>query len=203
MTRLTLVRHGETEFNRNGVMIGTTNVPLNEQGVKQAQCLGRRLASQGFDRMLCSDLQRARSTAEAIVANRELNVEYTPDLREIHFGEMEGLGIREMTDKYPSFDWWADGDFDKTTLGGESMHAVVGRVNATLSTLDLEGEERVLIVSHGALLRVLFCVMLGMGPRYLRRFRLDVASVSTMETFQQGAALTLLNDTHHLDGLAS
>jgi broad specificity phosphatase PhoE len=184
-------------------MIGRTDVPLSEQGMKQVNRLGQHLASEDFDRILCSDLKRTRSTAEAIAASRELDVEYMPDLREIHFGEMEGLGVHEMAGKFPSFDWWADGDFDKVAPGGESMLAVIGRVNAVLSTLDLEGQERVFIVSHGALLRVLFCVMLGMGPRYVRRFRLDVASVSVIETSQRGAALALLNDTHHLDGLAS
>ena len=125
------------------------------------------------------------------------------DSGEIHFGDMEGLGVHEMASKYPSFDWWSDGDFEKVAPGGESMHAVIGRVNAVLSSLALESQEQVLIVSHGALLRAMFCVILGMGPRYLRRFRLDVASVSVIEKSQRGAALVLLNDTHHLNGLTS
>lgn len=203
MSRLTLVRHGQTDTNQQGLFTGRTDVPLNERGLKQVQRLRERLASERFDRVLASDLRRARTTAEAIVSGRGLAVEYIPYLREINFGQMEGLSVHDPAVRLFDFDWWADGNFAKAPPGGESMNDVVARVNVVLDMLkETSDGSHVLIVAHGAVLRVLFCQMLGIEPKYLRRFRLDVASVSVIETMRHGAALALLNDTHHLDGLA-
>jgi broad specificity phosphatase PhoE len=203
MTRLTLVRHGQTDTNQQGLFTGRTDVPLNERGLKQVKCLHERLAPERFDRVLASDLKRTRTTAEAIVSGRGLAVEYTPYLREINFGQMEGLSVHNLAGKSIDFDWWVDGNFAKSPPGGESMNDVVARANVVLDMLkEPEGAKHILVVSHGAVLRVLFCLMLGMEPKYLRRFRLDVASVSVIEMLRHGAALALLNDTHHLDGLA-
>jgi len=96
-----IVRHGETDWNREGIYQGHTDTPLNEDGRKTAERLGHTLSKIKISCIYSSDLLRARETAEII--NRFLNVPvcYTQDLRELNFGDWTGISIWEMEEKDP------------------------------------------------------------------------------------------------------
>ncbi len=198
---LLLVRHGETAWNDKGLYLGHTDVPLNKHGLCQAERLKRRLAGVPIVAAFSSDLARSRATAETIAGPRGLHVECVEALREMDFGPLEGLNAGEVGERFPQFYSRVNDGVDEVIPGGESLHQLAGRVGGFLSTLPgvREDAEKVLVVSHGGTLRVMICLLLGLEIRYWWRIRLDLASVTVVETYAEGAVLTLLNDTHHLE----
>lgn len=99
-TTLLLIRHGETEWNALGKFQGCTDIELSEEGIKQAQILKNRLNGE-FDWIYASPLSRAFKTANilASITNKEVIIE--PEIREINFGEWEGLTVKQISEKYP------------------------------------------------------------------------------------------------------
>lgn len=156
---LTLVRHGQSTANRDGILQGQTDAPLSELGRRQAAQIAAwfRERSMTWDVMYTSPLARARDTGLIIarVLGREPPSE-DPDLAELHMGAMQGKTGPELRRDHPSFYTRAlDGLGDYSEFGGESYAAVqerVQRFRAKLVARHREGEQRVLAVSHGGLL---------------------------------------------------
>jgi broad specificity phosphatase PhoE len=154
---ITLVRHGESTWNELGLIQGQNDLAeLNEVGREQARAVAQTLKSLGFDRLVASDLARARQTAEII--GSELTLALTTDslLRERCFGVLEGQP-QEMLDSRSS--GIVDGvivDPDARPEGGESFRDVVTRVGVFVeATRDATDDERLLVVTHGGTIRAL------------------------------------------------
>jgi 2,3-bisphosphoglycerate-dependent phosphoglycerate mutase len=154
---ITLVRHGESTWNELGLIQGQNDLAeLNEVGREQARAVAQTLKSLGFDRLVASDLARARQTAEII--GSELSLALTTDslLRERCFGVLEGQP-QEMLDSRSS--GIVDGvivDPDARPEGGESFRDVVTRVGVFVeATRDATDDERLLVVTHGGTIRAL------------------------------------------------
>jgi broad specificity phosphatase PhoE len=146
VTELILVRHGETDWNRDGRYQGHADPPLNEAGRGQAHELARRLANVEYDAVYTSDLRRAAETAEIIVAGRDVPLTEDPGLREIDVGSWSGLTRAEIEARFPG----------SAGHDGESDEAHLARVRRTVVRIaDAHPGERVLIVSHGGSLRAL------------------------------------------------
>jgi len=146
-TTILLVRHGETDWNRDGRVQGHTDAPLNARGWEQAASLASELAAEPIDAIYASDLARARDTAGVVAAARGLDVVTHPGLREKHFGTWEGLYDHEVFERFPGAATGPWGD-------GESTEEMVERVLAAVRELaarHLEGT--ILAVSHGGPLR--------------------------------------------------
>jgi probable phosphoglycerate mutase len=160
MTRIVAVRHGETDWNRNGRVQGWAPVPLNETGREQATAAGEYLAdAYDIDRVLSSDLLRTRQTTECILAAvGERPVEYEPDWRERHLGVYQGLTYDDIGERFPEFGLGetAYRATTRTPEAGESLRAVADRVTDRFDRL-LEGAdgETILVVTHGGPIRVL------------------------------------------------
>jgi len=199
LTRLLLARHGQTERHQSDRFLGATDVPLSAIGLRQAECLRQRLADEKIDAACASPLSRARTTAEIVAAPHGLKVNLRDGLRECDFGVAEGLTFPEIEKQHPALaqellDWRA-----VTFPGGESLADLDRRLTPFVKELDKYGEdETVLVVAHGGPLRLLICRLLGLGRDKWLAFRLDLASLSIVETYDRGAILTLLNDTSHL-----
>jgi broad specificity phosphatase PhoE len=156
---LTLVRHGQSTANRDGILQGQSDAPLSELGQRQAGQLGAWFNERGmiWDRTYCSPLQRARDTAR-IISSRlgQAPPVDEPDLAEINAGDMQGKTGAELRRDHPSFYARSiDGLGDYAEYGGESYAAVqlrVGRFLASLAERHRAGEQRVLVVSHGGLM---------------------------------------------------
>ncbi len=135
MSRLLLVRHGETRLNSRERFWGKTDVELNEIGVKQAEQLRDRLATQKIDVAYASNLKRASVTAGIIVSPHQLEVTTCADLAEIDFGEFEGLTFEEISRLHPEMvaQWvnWSVSQFP----GGESTRKLSTRVTRFLPQL--------------------------------------------------------------------
>lgn len=201
MIRLLLVQHAETAWNVEGRYQGQTDVPLNEQGQRQAARLRPRLAGEAIHSAYTSDLCRASATAAAIAAGRGLPVRSEQRLRELHFGAWEGLTYAQIHEAEPAvLAAWEANPEDCSPLGGETLADLAVRLRSFLDELrqKVEASRTVLLVGHRGSLRLLLCLALGLPPRALWRFRLDAASVSELELHPGTAVLNRLNDTHHL-----
>ncbi|HEV8022046.1 MAG TPA: histidine phosphatase family protein, partial [Candidatus Lustribacter sp.] len=101
---LICVRHGRTAWNAGRRFQGQTDIPLDDEGLAQAQALALHLRPERFDLALASDLVRARTTAETICAPHGIAIELTRELREMHFGQWEGLTWDEIVARWPELD---------------------------------------------------------------------------------------------------
>ena len=201
MSRLLLVRHGETELNSAERYWGHSDVKLSALGIRQAERLGDRLAAERIDAVYSSDLQRALVTAETIALRHQLDVTLSAELREINFGKLEGLNFEEISQLFPEFTakWKVQRSTDIEFPGGESLNELNNRVRNFVGRLKKhKAEETVLVVTHAGVLRSLICQLIEVELRCIYHIRLDLASLSILETYPMGAILTLLNDTSHL-----
>jgi len=200
LSRLFLVRHGDTELNSAERYWGRSDVKLSAAGVEQAERLRDRLAVEKIDAVYSSDLERALVTAEIIASSHQLAVITCAELCEVNFGQLEGLTFSEISQLYPEVaKLWAERSSKLKYPGGESLVKFNNRVSKFLSRLDKHAvDETILVVAHAGVLRTLVCQLLGIDPRRRWQIRLDLASLSIMETHQQGAILSLLNDVSHL-----
>ena len=200
MSRLFLVRHGDTKLNSRERFWGATDVELSADGLKQAEKLRDRLAAEKIDAAYSSNLKRALVTAETIAAEHQLDVVTCAELREVDFGNIEGLNYKEVNQLYPEVSkQWAERNPELKYPGGESRDEFDNRVTKFLGRLEEHtAEETVLIVAHRGPLTILIGQLLGVEKKFWWQFRLELASLSILETHPQGAILTLLNDVCHL-----
>ena len=200
MTKLLLVRHGITEANSARRFAGYSDVELAADGYWQGEQLFNRLVDQSVDAVYSSDLQRARVTAEVVSAGRELDIIVCPELREMNYGDAEGLTFGEIQQSYPELGEMVEKfDLALEFPGGESFRGFIDRSVSFLDRIAHHTEEEtVLVVSHSGTLRVLVCHLLGIDQNHWRQIRLANASLSIIDTYQRGAIIGLLNGTAHL-----
>jgi broad specificity phosphatase PhoE len=146
VTLLILARHGETDWNRDGIWQGHGDPPLNELGRRQAAALSERLANVAIDALYSSDLRRALETAEIVAAARGIPVTAEPELREMDVGSWSGLTTDEIEQRFPGM----------THHDGESREAFDARAVGVLHRI-AEAHEgaSVLAVTHGGVVRAL------------------------------------------------
>lgn len=164
MTRLYLIRHGQTDWNIEGRWQGQADVPLNQHGREQAEKIARELAGEGIKAIYSSDLSRARQTAQAISTTTGLSIHFDPRLREIHQGDWQGMLVSEIQARYgEKFRQRKENPLAVAPPGGETVMQVQGRVVAAVEDI-VHGHpvERVAVVSHGFALAVI-------QMHYLRR----------------------------------
>jgi len=159
MTRLVLVRHGETDWNVEGRYQGQANPPLNERGRAQARQVAEELKGQQLDALYSSDLRRAAETAAAIGQATGLPVHHDPRLREINQGEWQGLLVTEIEQRYPElFHRWREAPLTVTLPGGESIAQMQERVLAAVEEIVRRHPgQRVALVTHKLPMAVIKC----------------------------------------------
>jgi probable phosphoglycerate mutase len=145
-TTILLIRHGETDWNREGRWQGWADPPLNETGRAQAVALAKRLASERVDAVYSSDLRRAFETAEPVAAAHGLPIVADRGLREIDVGSWSGLTHPEIAERFP----------DGGRPDGETPAQHSARVLETVSRIALDHPgERIAILAHGGCVRAL------------------------------------------------
>jgi broad specificity phosphatase PhoE len=155
MTTLILVRHGETDWNRDGRWQGQADAPLNEYGRDQARALADELTGEQVAVVYASDLSRARETAEIIARRLSRPLEVDPRLREVHVGGWSGLTMDEIDSRYPDdVARWRAGDPEHTFDGGETYAEMGERVVTAVEEIaERYPGERVVVVLHGGPIR--------------------------------------------------
>ncbi|MDP5226856.1 MULTISPECIES: histidine phosphatase family protein [Arthrobacter] len=172
LPHLWLLRHGETEWSRSGQYTGRTDLPLTEEGERQALRAGEVLRGVQFRQVLTSPLQRARRTAELAGfpgAERE------PDAMEWDYGDYEGVDSADVRAKNPSYLIWDDG-----VPNGETIREVAARADRIVERVRAGGAGNVLVVAHGHFCRILTARWLDLDPGEGRHFLLGTARVCTL-----------------------
>lgn len=168
---LWLVRHGQTEWSRDGRHTSVTDLPLLPEGEEVARGLAGRLAGVGFARVLTSPRQRARRTAElAGYADAEVD----EDLVEWAYGDYEGVTTAEIRESVPGWTVWTH-----PVPGGETADEVAARLDRVVARARAE-DGPTLAFAHGHSLRALAARWLGLPATDGRLFRLDTATVSVL-----------------------
>lgn len=198
MKTIYLVRHGETLANRQGILQGWSNNPLDDTGRKQASALVTRAARVPLDALYTSDLIRTRETAAPLAAARGMEAKVLPGLREISFGKWDGHHLREIQEKDPDtlrdiflkpgqVDMEAEEDLAASQKRGwETFRELVDQ---------MEPEGTILCVSHGGLIRLLVCQILGFPIDNMWRMSLaNTAFVQVVQTADYGFRVDKLND---------
>jgi len=194
---LFLVRHGVTAYNHEGRYQGQRDVPLAPEGVVQAQRLAQRLHHTAFDAAWSSDLSRAADTATAVVGSALVT---DPGFREMDYGLWEGLTFREAAASHPeAWQAYQHGGDDAGAPGGESIAQVAARVRAAFEQRWQEHHDRVLIVAHGAVLKLLLLDLIGADRSLRRHIVIDNCSLTLLRYGGRTRPRILtLNDTCHL-----
>jgi len=200
-TRVFLARHGATQLTTEDRFSGSSGADLSEEGRRQAVCLGERLRHEGITTVYCSPLSRALDTARLVVDKCDAPLHSRDGLREISHGRWEGLTRREVEARYgDEYAAWEEDPFTFAPEGGESGVAVLARALPVIrEIITRHPDERVLVVSHKATIRLLLSSLLGFDPRGYRD-RLDQAPAClNVLDFRDAvhARLMLFNDTSH------
>lgn len=166
MTKITIIRHGETEWNKKMQLQGFTDSPLTNKGIRQAELLADEIKWRKFDQIISSDLYRAEHTAQIINKNFNLEITKNKGLRERSFGIMEGLTREEIEQQYAdTYNAYIKRKATYEIPEGESLIRFYNRVIRTITSISQQFEgKQILIVAHGG---VLDCVI-----RFI--FRLDL-----------------------------
>ncbi|MFQ6016295.1 MAG: histidine phosphatase family protein [Anaerolineae bacterium] len=203
-TRLILVRHGETEWNRTERFQGHANVSLNEVGRRQARALARRLSKEGdkISTIYASDLARAYETAQIIAEALGKAVVARQDLREVDIGAWSGRTMPEISELFPEeLEGWQGGVMEMQRGGGESYLDLQKRaVKAFAEIAARHPQETIVVVTHGGTMRAFLCDILNMPLRNMGRISLDNASLSEVNYDQEKPRVVRLNDLCHLEG---
>jgi broad specificity phosphatase PhoE len=196
MSRIVLVRHGETVWHAENRYAGSSDIELSPRGRDQAQALAWWAANAGLERLYVSPLGRARETARPV--ERVLEMEATVDsrLRELDFGDGEGLTSREMGEHFPSQYAAFRKDPVKHFLpGGEDPVIAIVRGRAALADIagQVDSRTRVLLICHNTLIRLLLCDLLGISPSRYRDVFPELGNVSISEIALSKSSVALLH----------
>jgi len=202
MLRLLLARHGLTSANQEDRYIGSTDPPVSDEGLAQAEALAGRLSREGLTTIYSSPQLRARQTADAIARACGLALQIEPELREMDFGCWEGLTRTEITARYPGQmrAWEADPSAEPAPHGGETLVQVARRAKGAYDKIvarHAEGEA-VLIVAHGGVLQALLCEALGPPLRARWSYLLKAGALSELQIFDGQPVLVSLNESSFL-----
>jgi broad specificity phosphatase PhoE len=187
-----LARHGETAWTISHQHTGLSDIPLTEQGERNARALGVRLRGMAFKGVLVSPLQRARRTAE--LAGFGSVAQTDADLVEWDYGRYDGLTTAEIHQERPDWSLFRDG-----CPGGESVQAVGARADRVIARLRaMQG--CVILFGHGHFFRVLAARWLGLPPAAGRLFNLSTAALSRLGYEHSGdePVMQLWNDDRHV-----
>jgi broad specificity phosphatase PhoE len=202
---LILVRHGETNYNRDGLVLGQADVALNETGLRQAAALEFALASEKIAVIYASPLRRTMATAESIANPHGLSVTADKRLIEMDIGELEGMTGAEMVKQHPDLmaNWGGPkGPVYRMPGSEERLVDVQARARAAIEEmLALHREETVVAVAHNFVILSALAWLIGIELADFRRLRQSVAAISRVELRPGHTQVITLNDTCHLAGV--
>ncbi len=198
---LYMVRHGQTAASRENRFSGSSDPPLTAAGEAMAQAFARAYASLKWEATYTSPMLRTRQTADALCRLTGVEPTIEDGLKEIDYGEWEGLRQEDVRERWPgAFEHWADDVASRGTPGGETAFEVASRAMRVVERIRSRHERgNALIVSHKATLRVITCALLGLDVRLFReRIAQPVGAVTLFVLTKTTAQLTILGDRSHL-----
>jgi broad specificity phosphatase PhoE len=200
--KLILVRHGETQWNRENRVVGFADIGLNDEGRKQVKRLALALKEERVDAIYASPLSRAWETAQEVARYHDGEVKADDAFKEMDAGELDGLTYEDMRDRYGELiKQWLSEPASVIMPGGESLANVQERAWLAVEKIrEKHPDDVVMVVSHNFVILCIICKALGLDLSQFRRLRPHVASISILNFGQRGTSLVLFNDTCHLEG---
>ena len=198
--RLILVRHGQTDWNVERRLQGSTDKELNELGRKQAECLADLLKDEPLVAIYASPLKRATETARIIARPHGLSLQTAPCLMELDQGDLEGLTHQDLVTNHADLlKRWAENPGPVKMPGGESLQELQDRAWSCIQRLMAQHNQgSVAVVSHNLTILSIICKAIQLDLSCFRRLRQEPASVSILDLGERGITLVALNDTCHL-----
>lgn len=203
MIRILLIRHGQTEWNRREIFRGHADIPLSDQGMRQAQALADRLSDERIAAVYSSPLIRASATAERVAKAHGIQPLTVPALTDISYGAWEGHQHQQVEKLYPDlYVRWRTKPHLAHPPGGETLAQVRRRVTLALDSI-VAGHRQaaIVVVSHRVVNKLILCHALGLGDDAFWRIRQSTCCLNVLEWERDRAVVGLLNDTCHLRGL--
>ncbi len=183
--QIVLVRHGETEWSKNGKHTSFSDIPLTLEGERQASALKKELSEWNFKLVLCSPRQRAKRTCE--LAGLLDRAQITEDLGEWNYGEYEGITTKEIRQKDPT--WTV---FTSPTPGGETPDQVAERCDSVIKRAKAIQDD-VILFAHSHVLRVMIARWLELPPVEGRHFVLQTSTLNILSYEHESTVLISLN----------
>ena len=206
VTRLLLVRHGETAWNRDTRIQGHTDIPLNEKGRWQATQVARALHQDDDEihAIYSSDLLRARHTAQALAALTGLPLRLDTQLRERHFGRLQGLTQEEVAAQWPEeARRWRERDPSYGPEGGETLQGFYDRCLAAITRIaDRHMGQTVVLVAHGGVLDCFYRAANRVPLEAPRTWQIGNACINRLLYSPEGLRMLAWGDSRHLDDMA-
>ncbi len=201
MTRICLVRHGETEWNAERRIQGQIDIALNETGLQQAAAAGRWLSAAGIAALYSSDLQRAWRTAELIGSQIGLTPLPVPEMRERRYGVFEGLTYDEARERHPAgYAAFEGRNADYAFENGESLGEMYERVTGKLKEIAAGHPGQVIaIVLHGGVLDIINRFVRGNSLETPRDFLIPNAGINWIAAVDGVWHLETWGETDHLE----
>jgi broad specificity phosphatase PhoE len=202
-TRVVLLRHGETEWNRVERFRGRIDIELNQLGQQQALAAAQRLSGWQIEAIYSSPLQRALQTAQPVAHACGLELDILDGITDVDYGSWAGLSAEEARAQDPElYGTWLQTPLLTRFPQGESLQQVQTRAWAVLNERSSAHQgETIVLVSHVVVNRVLVCSALGLVDDAFWRISQDNAAISVLEGGRGSYRVLLLNDTCHLDSL--
>jgi broad specificity phosphatase PhoE len=199
--RVILIRHGDLGEAYRGLYIGRTDVPLSEEGKRQAAALAGEVRRLDGAHLLCSPLRRTREMAEIALGAVDA-CDIDSDLREIDFGRWEGMGFAEIAAADPAaVERWAALDEDFVFPGGESIGNFSKRIGAVAGRIVADPAGTVVAFTHGGVIRFLICRFLGLEDRHYLLFDVRPGSLCELSLDGGKGVLVRINDRCHREGI--
>lgn len=201
-TRLLLIRHGETNWNKMGKFQGTIDIELTDEGRKQAELLTERMKNK-FSYIYTSPLKRAKETASMLAkaSNKELHI--AEEIKEINFGSWESLTIKEIKEKFNNeFRNWKKDKKEGKIVGGELSlkNASIRGTNCILNIVKEHKGETIVVVAHGGIIKATLIGLFDWDMTMYHKTAIGNTSITeVIFTENLKPILTRLNDTTHLD----
>lgn len=203
MTRVIIVRHGQTEWNRMERFRGRVDLPLNETGHEQARLVARRIAAgEALAAVYSSPLTRTMQTAQPIAKASGITVTPLDGLIDIDYGDWQGLTPEDVAARYPELHRrWERSPQLVAMPGGETLAAVRERADAAMRRAAAVHEGgTVALVTHKVVCKILICAALGIANDHFWQIEQENGAISVVEFSRGRPVLKLCNDTGHLSG---
>jgi len=190
---LLLVRHATAEG--NGRFLGQRDVPLSAAGRRELRLLCEKCSRYSIRAVYSSDLLRARQTADAVATRLGLQVQVRPALREMHFGEWEGLSWNQIAKRYPKLSAvWMERFPRRSIPGAESLSQFEKRIAAGIREVVAANQgQSAVIVTHAGVIRFTLGKVLGLPARNVFRLAQNSCALNVIEYPQDGAVVRLVN----------
>lgn len=199
MTELILLRHGETDWNRELRFQGHVDVALNTIGLEQARRLARRLAGETAHRLYASDLLRAQQTAQPVAQQLSLASVSDPALREQSFGRVDGMKVEDIKAQHPqAWEGWLRFHEDFCMPEGETTRQFHGRVmDAVYRLVAAHPGETLVVVTHGGVLDMIYRTARSLGLGGPRQSEIPNAGLNRVRVHQAGIDILTWADVQH------